>query len=167
MKLWFRIVLGLLAIALFLFAAGWIYFVVISETRVSWHSPLSRDEALATEFGSTLGLPPSAGEVYAFYRNEGSQQNLVYVRFTATPEDIERFIQQEFNKHQSIFPKETLLRSSISNESFQNLPWAVSRPRWWRPQTISTGTYIRIDSGFGPRFWIDTVSKTLYYYDFS
>ena len=166
MKLWLRIILGIFAIPALFFVAGWIYFAAISETLVSWDTPLSLGEALATDFGSNVGLPPSASEIYAFHRNEGSQQNLVYIRFTASPEDIEKYIQQEFDRHRRIFPNDQVVRSAISSASFHDLP-RFSRPKWWHPQKISTGTCIRINSGLGPQFWTDTASNTLYYYDFS
>jgi len=156
-----------LAIPVVLFTAGWIYFAVISETLVSWDTPHSREEALATDFGSKLGLPPSAKDIYALYRSEGTQQNLLYIRFVATSEDMELFIQRELDRRRRIFPNDQLHQSPISKESFSNLPWAIERPRWWNPQAISSGTYIAIDNGFGPRIWIDANSSTLYYYDFS
>ncbi len=156
-----------LAIPVLLFAAGWTYFASISETLVSWDAPHSREQAIATAFGSRLGLPISAKEIYAFYRNEGTQQNSVYIRFTATPADIERFVQHEFERHRRVFPNEQLARTPISKQSFHALPWPIMRPRWWAPEVVTDGTYISIDSGFGPRFWIDSTMNTLYYYNFS
>ena len=163
----FSTLIGVLSIPVLLFLAGWLYFASISETLVSWNTPQTREQALATHFGSTLGLPISSKEIYAFYRNEGTQQNLVYIRFSAKPEDIELFIQHEFERHHQVFPKDQLLRLPISKSTFDGLPWALSRPRWWKPETITNGFYIAIDSGLGPRFWIDSTTNMLYYYDFS
>ena len=158
------ILLILLAIPIAFYIAGWIYFAAITETLVSWNTPHTREVAIATEFGSNLGLPTSAKDIYASSRTEGSQQNTIYLRFTATPDDIETFITSEFNRS---YNKGQMQRMAISKKCFDDLPSASDRPTWWKPQIISSGAYIKkSDIEFGPQIWIDATTNTIYYYNF-
>jgi len=161
-----RIVIGLIVLPLVVFVVAALFKSGAPEKRVEWATPLSLEAARASPLGAQLALPDSAWDILAFNQKKGANQNLLYVRFQASPEDMDQYIESQSLQFRNNFPDDKISRSAITADSFRGIAWTLSVPTWWDTRDLTKGTYVRSASGRGPHFWIDPAKSTIYHYAF-
>ena len=133
----------------------------LTAEKAGWDTPLSREDALR-RLDITYSFPDSARDIYLHHRREGTQQNFLYVRFTLSPTDVERHIEDITSTFRRTFPDQQPFRIALPTKSGPSVGSLPPPPRWWNASHIDLGYLIRFPAGFGPVFWFDADHNVLY-----
>jgi len=140
--------------------------------KVRTAGPFDRKTAL-DQSQLNLPLPPSASDVYYLYIDRGTQDQDLFVRFSAEPKDAERLAKADFEREKAFREK---IGRPIPDPVIENIPQSTTKkpwgwsslglPVWWRPEKIKKGCYIGSKPETFPirHFWIDEEKSEAFFY---
>lgn len=163
-----RLFAALFSLSLLSFSLLSLATIYATETRRS-DKPLTAQQA-AKQSGIRLPVPDSARNVRFSLTGETQNWDL-YLCFQASIEQIQKAIDYELGSYKKratiagVFPSEHYRRKPIPESVDAQIE--RSSPNWWQPRKIKNGYFIGSSNphGYGPRFWVDIETQTVFYFE--
>ena len=155
------LLLAVMCLAAILLAAMCIARIVCEEREGTSH-PV--DVVTARNSAAfTLPVPNSATNVQFSFRQGGTMDSELWLKFNDAPSNVESLLSKEVNSAFRDQPphKEYCLKRPLSASKFKT-SW--SAPGWWNSAVMKSGWFMGSTEYEGPRVWMDTASNTAYYY---
>lgn len=120
--------------------------------------------------GIRLPLPSGARNV-RYLLTGGTQDWNLYLSFEASLSEIEAAIKREVTSYRArnsavgVFPAEDYPKAKLSDAS--NTGVSKYAPPWWGADKIRDGYFVgsRHPGGYGPHFWVNTKTGTVFYFE--